>query len=245
MVKFGSFQDIGKVQCDEVWLIVRSLKAFPQASVPVLHIPDLSPSWQLFTEFQNKKNAGQWNKEMFENWYKPRFLKEMCSEKNTAMLQRLKTEAQTKDILCCCFCPDESMCHRSIIRQLLDESKFALLIAGSRTFNNYEVLCKYADYFLQNQKGREIIIVSGGARGADALAEQYAKERGYTSVVMKADWDTFGKSAGYRRNEAMHQYLINYSKRGCLCFWDGQSKGTAHNFELVKEYNTSLRTVKF
>ena len=174
MVKFGSFSEIGKVKCDEVWLIVRSLKTFPQASVPVFHVPELSPSWELFTAFLNKKKAGQWNKKEFENWYKPIFLKEMCSEKNTAMLQRLKTEAQTKDILCCCFCPDESI----IIRQLLDESKFALLIAGSRTFNNYEVLCKYADYFLQNQKRREIIIVSGGARGADALAEQYAKERG-------------------------------------------------------------------
>ena len=186
--------------------------------------------WQLFTEFLNKKKSGQWNKEMFENWYKPRFLREMCSdEKSIAMLQRLKKEGKTKNILCCCYCQDESMCHRSIIRQLLDESKFALVVAGSRGFNDYEVFCKYTDYFLQNQSGKEIHIVSGGEQGVDALAEQYAKERGYTSVVMKADC-TF-------------DYIINYSKRGCLCFWDGQSKETA--FELVKEYNTPLRVVKF
>ena len=41
-----------------------------------------------------------------------------------------------------------------------------IIVAGSRTFNDYELLKKKLDYFLQNQK--EISIISGKARGADS-----------------------------------------------------------------------------
>lgn len=246
MISFGSFQDIGKVKADEIWLIVRSLKSFPQANVPVIHVPDLSPSWELFTEFQNKKKAGQWNKDTFENWYKPIFLNEMKSIPAMTQLARLYTEGFKKDILCICFCPDESTCHRSIIRELLlyrSPETFYCLVAGSRTFNDYDLMCKSLDYQLWNKRGN-VVIVSGGAKGADALAERYAKERGYGLKVFPADW-SIGKSAGYRRNEQMHRYISQFQQRGCVCFWDGQSHGTAHNFELCKSFGTNLRVFRF
>jgi hypothetical protein len=127
---------------------------------------------------------------------------------------------------------------------LITHKDFYMLIAGSRTFNNYELLKERCDFYLQNQKG-VIHIVSGGARGADALAERYAKEKGYELHVFPADWDRYGKAAGYIRNEQMHKYIAQFEKRGVICFWDGQSKGTAHNFELCKTYNNSLRVVQF
>jgi len=47
-----------------------------------------------------------------------------------------------------------------------------VIVAGSRSFRDYEVLCKVLDEM-------EITtIISGGARGADKLGERYAKERG-------------------------------------------------------------------
>lgn len=131
------------------------------------------------------------------------------------------------------------------IAELISECNFYLLIAGSRSFNNYELLKERCDFFLQNQKGT-IHIVSGGAKGADTLAERYAKERGYELHVFPADWNKYGNRAGYIRNEEMHKFIAKASyKRGVVCFWDGQSKGTAHNFELSKKYNNPLRVVKF
>ena len=121
---------------------------------------------------------------------------------------------------------------------------FYLLIAGSRTFNDYSLLKKKCDHLLKKQTGK-IHIVSGGARGADALAEQYAREKNFELHVFPANWDKHGKAAGFIRNEEMHRFIAQFNKRGCVCFWDGKSKGTAHNFKLCDKYNTQLRVINF
>ena len=117
---------------------------------------------------------------------------------------------------------------------------FYLLIAGSRDFQDYDTLREQCDLLLSNQRHRTIHIVEGEARGADTLAKRYALERGFVLHPFPADWSQ-GKSAGYRRNEQMHEFIAQFPYRGCTCFWDGQSKGTKHNFELCKKYSTPLR----
>lgn len=119
---------------------------------------------------------------------------------------------------------------------------FYCLIVGSRSFTNYEFLKKKTDFLLQKYK--EITIVSGGARGADTLAKRYAKERQYGYIEFPADWNKDGKAAGFIRNEKMHKFLSEYEFRGCIAFWDGKSKGTAHNFSLVKKYDTPIRIIR-
>ena len=138
-----------------------------------------------------------------------------------------------------------------ILMQLRDEysslntkdNMFYCLVVGSRTFNDYSCMCKVLDHLLQNKK--EITIVSGGARGADNLAEQYAKEHGYDLKVFPADWNKYGKSAGYKRNTQMHEFIALHKNRGVIAFWDGSSKGTTHNFDLVKQYNTPIRVYNY
>ena len=121
------------------------------------------------------------------------------------------------------------------------KDKFYLIVAGSRGYNNYFQFHQVLDYVLSNQKQkRKIVIVSGGARGTDSLAELYAKERGYEFKVFPADWDTYGKTAGYIRNEKMHSYISGHTNRGCICFWDMESKGTKQNFGLSYSKNTRL-----
>lgn len=120
---------------------------------------------------------------------------------------------------------------------------FYCLVVGSRNFNDYQTMCHILDNMLQNKK--YVVIVSGGAKGADSLAEQYAKDRGYRLKVMPANWDKYGKSAGYRRNEDMHLYISARHNRGIVGFWDEQSKGTAHNFELSKKYNNPMRCYNY
>lgn len=123
-------------------------------------------------------------------------------------------------------------------------NKFYLLIAGSRDFENYELLKQYTDYALRNRT-EHIVIVSGGARGADALAKQYAYEKDYEYLEFCANWATFGKSAGYIRNEEMHKFISQFENRGALYFWDGESRGTAQNFDLDLKYNIKNFIIKY
>ncbi len=119
---------------------------------------------------------------------------------------------------------------------------FFCLVVGSRTFDDYEFMKAKLDHILKNHSN--IVIVSGGAKGADSLAEKYAKEKGYPIKVFPANWDKYGKSAGYKRNEQMHQYINKAEKRGVVAFWQNESKGTAHNFKLAEKYKNPIRIIK-
>lgn len=117
-----------------------------------------------------------------------------------------------------------------------------LIIAGGRDFSNYKMLSEYTDHFINTViqasietgyfKTNKIIIVSGHARGADALGERYAKERGYELKTFPADWNKYGKSAGYIRNKQMSKY-----GNSLIAFWDGKSKGTSHMIDLILAEN--------
>jgi len=115
-----------------------------------------------------------------------------------------------------------------------------VIIAGSRDFNDYQLLENLVNMYLQRYSTDQIEIVSGGARGADRLGERYAQSREIALKVMPADWDTYGKSAGYRRNEEMAQYATH-----CIVFWDGESRGTQHMINLANQYNLALRIVRY
>ena len=99
---------------------------------------------------------------------------------------------------------------------------FKVIIAGTRTFDDYALLCRKCDEILQEKAQTDtIVIISGTARGADRLGERYAQQRGYGLVRMPADWTTYGKRAGMIRNAQMAA-----AGNALIAFWDGQSKGT-------------------
>lgn len=124
-----------------------------------------------------------------------------------------------------------------------DDDEFFCMVVGSRTFTNYVIFCRKMDKLLQNKLKKTIVIVTGGAEGTDAMAERYAKERGYQLLIMRADFNSYGKKAGYIRNERMHKYISEKEDRAVVAFWDGKSKGTAHSFELAKKYNNQIRII--
>ena len=111
---------------------------------------------------------------------------------------------------------------------------FRVIIAGGRTFKDYDRLCSVCDYMLQNQK--EIEIVSGTAMGADKLGEKYAQERGYKIARFPAEWTTYQKAAGFIRNKKMAEY-----SDALIAFWDGHSKGTEHMINLAKQHNLKIK----
>lgn len=125
-----------------------------------------------------------------------------------------------------------------------DDDTFFCLVVGSRTFEDYSLMEQKLDKLLSAYQNRHIVIVSGGAKGADTLALEYAERHGYSTKVFLADWSK-GNSAGYIRNRQMHEYLAKQKNRGCVAFWNGVSRGTAHNFKLCEEFNTPLRIIRF
>jgi|WetSurMetagenome_2_1015567.scaffolds.fasta_scaffold883786_2 predicted Rossmann fold nucleotide-binding protein DprA/Smf involved in DNA uptake len=106
-----------------------------------------------------------------------------------------------------------------------------IAVIGSRSFNNYEYMQAILDSFtITLSDSRKLWFVSGGARGADKLAERYIEERKFGMTVYPADWKAHGKSAGFKRNK---QIVDNADV--VLAFWDGESKGTLHSINLAKE----------
>lgn len=114
-----------------------------------------------------------------------------------------------------------------------------IIIAGSRTFTDYELLCTKMDRICSNL-GDEVEVVSGGARGADLLGEKWAKGRGHPVKLFPAEWDRFGHSAGYQRNKLMAAYATHL-----VAFWDGKSRGTQHMIECAIHHHLGIRVVRF
>lgn len=118
---------------------------------------------------------------------------------------------------------------------------FKVIIAGSRGFSNYKLLKeKCNEYLREKRKEYNIIIISGGARGADTLGEKYAQEEGFSLEVFPANWNKFGKSAGFRRNEQMAEIAD-----ALIAFWDGKSHGTKHMIEIMENKKLLVRVVNY
>lgn len=112
-------------------------------------------------------------------------------------------------------------------------------IVGSRYFTNMKLMVKVLKY---NMKERDDItlIVSGGAKGADTLAERYAEGKGIETKIFLPDWNKYGRKAGFLRN-------IDIVKNSDLvfAFWDGISPGTKHLIDLCKQYKVECIVTKF
>jgi hypothetical protein len=117
-----------------------------------------------------------------------------------------------------------------------------IIVAGSREFNNYTVLKHNIInvlLILSPSRKPNAEFVSGTARGADQLGERFAKEYEYPVKRFPTDWDKYGKSAGYRRNEQMALYAKeDYGV--LIAFWNGVSKGTKHMIDIANRYGLKV-----
>ena len=72
-------------------------------------------------------------------------------------------------------------------------------------------------------------IVSGGARGVDKLAKEYAERRGIRLVEFLPKYHIYGRSAPLRRNDE----IVRYADFG-IAFWDGASRGTWYTVQAFR-----------
>lgn len=113
---------------------------------------------------------------------------------------------------------------------------FKLLLAGGREFYDYDMFRYKVDFLTQNKTNIEII--SGGAMGADTLAEKYAKEKGYKLTIL-GDFSQ-GKSGGPIRNSKLVEIAD-----AAIYFWDGTSRGTLDCMKKAKAKGIPMKVVRY
>lgn len=131
---------------------------------------------------------------------------------------------------------------------------YYILIAGSRGFSPYSKPLRFPTIetnlelaslilgrmFAEQMKNFDITVVAGGARGADDVGRLWAGNNSFAYKEFKANWDLYGKGAGFIRNDEMYKFLSEKENKCAVLFWDGQSHGTADNFKRAEKYNVEL-----
>lgn len=102
-----------------------------------------------------------------------------------------------------------------------------LLIAGSRSITSFD-LSPYVPADVE-------LIITGGAKGIDTLAEAYAKERGIPTVTVKPCYERYGRAAPILRDEEMVDLADSV-----LVIWDGASRGSRHTADYARKKGKPL-----
>lgn len=105
-----------------------------------------------------------------------------------------------------------------------------LAIVGSRGIQNIDLKEYITNDVLE--------IVSGGAKGVDTIAREFAKANSITLVEFLPEYKKYGRGAPLVRNKE----IVNYSDK-VLVFWDGKSRGTKFVIEYAKKVNTPCEVV--
>src|SRR5690554_4793856 len=119
--------------------------------------------------------------------------------------------------------------------------EYKLIVAGGRDYWDYERM--HAVLFdVAEQAGHDtaISIVSGMARGADRVAYEIAKAENIKCYEFPADWNQYGKRAGYLRNTQMAEFAD-----GLLAFWNKSSRGTAHMIQCMERLGKPVHIVYY
>lgn len=113
-----------------------------------------------------------------------------------------------------------------------------ILVCGSRSYEDRDRIYGALDLRASTEPrlglyGRPIVIISGAARGADQIAEDWAYERGCELSVFPPEWAKYGKAAGPIRNTRM---LDEGKPELVLAFVNKpiqKSRGTHHMVEIA------------
>lgn len=81
-------------------------------------------------------------------------------------------------------------------------------------------------------------IVSGGAKGVDSSAREYALKNNIRLTEFLSEYKKYGKAAPLKRD----MQIINYADK-VIAFWDGKSKGTKYVIENCKKTNTPVNII--
>lgn len=117
-----------------------------------------------------------------------------------------------------------------------------ILVTGSRTWTDREAVHHSLTTAVRELTfDGEIIVVHGGARGADTFAAEWASARLEARAERHdADWQLWGKRAGMKRNSEM----VALGADLCLAFIRDNSPGASHCAELARKAGIPTITVR-
>jgi len=101
-----------------------------------------------------------------------------------------------------------------------------VIIAGSRTIYDKNIV----ERAIEESGFRITEVVSGHANGVDKLGEQWAEEHGIPVKIFPAEWDKYGKLAGYKRNYQMAVY-----GKALIAIHQNNSPGTRHMINTMRD----------
>ena len=107
-----------------------------------------------------------------------------------------------------------------------------LMIVGSRGIKD----CDLKPYVAENVD----LIISGGARGVDSLAENFADKNGISKLILRPDYKRYKRAAPLKRNEAM----VNLADE-IIVIWDVASKGTAYTIKYAKKAGKPVAVINY
>ena len=81
-------------------------------------------------------------------------------------------------------------------------------------------------------------IVSGGAKGVDAQAAAFAREKGIKLTEFLPDYSIYGRAAPIVRNRKIVEYADKI-----IAFWDGKSRGTEFVIKYAEKLGKPCRVV--
>lgn len=102
------------------------------------------------------------------------------------------------------------------------QPKNRVIIAGGRDIHDYDLVLDA----IEESGFRIDVVISGGAKGVDALGEKYSEEMMLNLTIFRADWQTHGRAAGPIRNRKMAE-----NADALIAVWDGKSRGTKNMIE--------------
>jgi len=79
-------------------------------------------------------------------------------------------------------------------------------------------------------------IISGGAKGIDTCAKEYALSHGLSYLEFLPDYRRYGRCAPLKRN----QQIIECADL-VIAFWDGASPGTGHTIEMCRKLGVPVQ----
>ncbi|MGQ9805623.1 MAG: SLOG family protein [Chlorobiales bacterium] len=104
----------------------------------------------------------------------------------------------------------------------------ARALLHSRSFTNYDALEREVSRILSEKCLTPTVIVSGGAKGADALAEEFVNRHALALEIHKPVWTH--KGAGKERNKRIVE-----NADFMIAFWDFKSGGAKHTISLWRK----------
>ncbi|BCU02992.1 hypothetical protein [Pandoravirus japonicus] len=113
-------------------------------------------------------------------------------------------------------------------------------VVGGRDFGAYDVLERCLDA-LAEERGAITTIVSGGARGADAMAADYARRRGIVLIEFRPDYAACRTPRERRRAPLLRNADIIAGADIVVAFWDGRSRGTADSIARARRAGIARR----